>query len=63
MLTPPWIIEEVEKNERARERERLRIEVPYEEAQPVPSEPDDVPVRRGVRVLDISPASEFSIDI
>jgi len=63
MLIPPWIIDDLEDEQRDEERPVLRL--PLEDARP--SEPptrqieDDPSDRRGVMIVDISPASDCVI--
>lgn len=57
MMIPPWMIEEMEEEQRRRERERDSLRLPLEEEARRNEEESDGPADdpRGVAILDISP--------
>jgi len=66
-MMPPWMIEEIEQEERRRQQERENLRLPVgdlaqEQEERLSETEADAPPERGVAILDISPSgSEYSI--
>ena len=57
-MVPPWMIEEMEEEERRRERDREPLRMPVERARDHEDERPAAPAQRGVVIVDISPEQD-----
>jgi hypothetical protein len=64
-MIPPWMIEELEEEERRKESERETLRLPVSEIARNDDEgrSQEEPQERGVSILDISPSSECVLKI
>lgn len=64
-MMPPWMIEELEQEERRRQKERENLRVPVGDIARDDGESasSEEPPARGVTILDISPSSDEGFSI